>query len=172
MMAQEPTQLVPIEYNIRGALGLRLFITAMPGLAVQVALDSDQGDLALLVEVLYTDEGPAFSSVEEAGMLDKFEAEELAKVVLKKLGEVSPFYGRVDVRKWEDALMKGAEHPSNMGISIAMWECSDLMVIGEELHRTFRPDRYYGIPVSRLADCQRMAFSAACKVINGIAKKD
>lgn len=162
----------PIDYKIRGTPDLALFVVPLSGLQLRVAMDSPSKELAIIVAALHLEDGPAFSSVQEAGMLDKFESDELSEKVAKKLREISPIYGMSPMSKWEEALKKGAEHPSNLGTSIAMWECADLMLIGDELHRTFRVDRYYGIPVNRLSDGQRMAFSSACKVINGIAKKD
>lgn len=159
----------PLAYRIRCAPAVPLLVRALSGAEEAEALDlaadgpeemrASRAELEILARVLWTPSGPAFDDVSMLGRLPESEVATLAREAFAALNRIAPRYGRADLGAWKLALEKGARHPSNFSMVLAMAECWDPVPLTKA--RLPHPERYWGVPVRELLDGHWMIFRAA-----------
>ncbi len=190
MKAQGPPRDVPPERLFRVLLGrprpvwpISLRFDYAPELALSVralTATEDEGardlDLELPEDVrraqwvtrtvaasLLVDGAPAFSSPEEVEGFSDAEIVAMASSVLDALAVVSPSYSRSDTVAWASYLQRGATHPTNTSLFMAIGAGAFEQGIRGSWFRFAWTD-FFGMPAIDLTDGQRMAYEAARKV--------
>jgi len=165
MLAARPVAMVALEYKIPGT-SFQLCVRAIRNIdefrimdecsALPEEVRSSHRDAMVICASLLIDDAPAFSDVEEVGLLSELEIRELGTEVELARSLICPSYLRSNVVAWGNHLREGAGHYSNLLESCLMADC----VIDSKR----RPEMYFGGLVSDLTDGQKMAFTAACEV--------
>jgi hypothetical protein len=114
----------------------------------------------LIAAALCDQHGAPLLSYEQSGRMTVGEAQALGGAVIDGLERISPAYWRSNIDAWAAALKRGAQHHTNIGATIQIGQCHDI-VSGMSIGTSARPDRYFGKPVIHLTDGQLMAFAAA-----------
>jgi hypothetical protein len=125
----------------------------------------------LISRALLTDDGPAFATAADVGVLMDFEAMALARDVRAVLDVISPTYARCDVGEWAAALKQGANAGLNWAETLALGGCVDVAYGFSSGRLIERPDRYFGVPLADMTDGQWMAYRAALDIVEGLRKK-
>ena len=115
----------------------------------------------LIAAVLLADGRPAFTDADAVGGLTEHEIAALGDAVVKAAHVVSPMRNKVDLAAWDDALQKGARHPQNIGVTMAIAAATEPLVAPQKLLRLSAPERYFGAPIADLTDGQLLAYYAA-----------
>lgn len=166
-LSKQPRIRRPLTYRIKGAEQIELSVESMSSSELAFLLDDAKDKpSAIVCASLLADGTRAFNSPEEIFRLHKEEVAMLYGEVADILSRISPMYTSSDTAAWKRVLKKGAMHPSNMGIVLAMSECVDIVVGAQTTIQVGRPDRYYGIPQMKMSDGQRMAFAAAKELLD------
>lgn len=148
-MLEFPRQTAPMTYRVMGAEHIELSVRAplwLAEMACKTAFD-------LVVECLMASGAKAFCSVAELEQLPESEVMALAVAVIEALNRVAPSQRRSDMSAWDVRLQEGARHHENLLEALAMADAGAL-------------DRYFGCPVRELTTGHRMAYGAACYVVN------
>lgn len=164
LLIRRPRPFMKIDHKIYMLEKFELWAHALTSEEIHRA-DDDGGVHEVAARSIHCDGELAFGSGEEIGSLESNECRFLMEAFGKSFQTICPALIATDAEPWKAALYEGAKSPSNFSVVIAMSECCDVAV-GSTLVRTPRSDRYYGVPLCDLTDGQRMAFSAANKLIN------
>lgn len=180
LLLQRPRAVAPLARRITGAEHVALRVRAISSLdeaAIADAAESagpnggSRASAEIIARALLTDDGPAFASASDVGVLMDFEAMALARDVRAVLDVISPTYVRSDVGAWAAVLKQGANAAMNWAETLAIGGCVDY-ALGFSMGRmTERPDRYFGLPLAEMTDGQWMAYRAALDVVEGLKKK-
>ncbi len=169
LLARHPER--PIATRVAG---VGLSVRAISSREEWEALDASQREEAeelrdsvlqreILFRVLRVGAGPAFSSIDEVGLLSDGVCEQLLRDVSAVLAIIGPTYARSDVDAWMRVLERGAE--ANAYEAIALASCVDVTMGYGVRSVTPRPDRYWGCAVGELLDGHWMAYRAARTVM-------
>lgn len=164
MLIRRPRPKIKIEHRIYLLSRFELWAHALTSEEVHRAID-EGGEHEVAARSIFCDGELAFNSGKEVGLLETMECRLLMSAFSRAFGAICPSLASQDAQLWKNVLSKGAKAPSNFSIVVAMSECCDVAT-GAGLIRNQRPERYYGLPMAELTDGQRMAFSAANKLVN------
>ena len=165
-----------LDYKIKGAEDVELAVRALSSHEFYTATDRAKSSAFrpayIVTASLLADGEKAFSEPEDIFGLAQEEVSALFAAVAVALAKISPLYSLIDYPVWNSKLQEGALHSSNLSTALAMSECVDIVAGPSSTIVVPRPERYYGLPVSKLSDGQRMAFNAARKSIDDFRKTE
>jgi hypothetical protein len=170
MLIRRPRPKIRIDHRIYLLGRFELWAHALTSEELNRAMD-EGGIHEVAARSIFCNEELAFNSGEEIRLLETTECGLLMDAFAKAFGVICPSLVNQDSNLWRVAMSKGVQAPSNFSIVVAMSECCD-MATGVSLIRNPRPERYYGLPMAELTDGQRMAFSAANKLVNDQIEAD
>lgn len=166
VLARAEGPLWPLAHRVFEAPHIPLFVRGLRGEDVQDIYD-DASDsaapimaeaMALVPLALCTATGGPVMSREDFGMLSEPSAVALLRAVREALNIVSPLMTHIDVKAWTRELDKGAS--KNIPLALRMFGTCDI-VVGGNVVRVPRPDRYWGKPTAMLTDGQILVYRAA-----------
>jgi len=166
LITRRPYPVAPIGVRIRGAESIALSVRAITWseeVEVRDFCSEKENSLALayISKCLMADGEQAFSSYEEASMLNESEISRLEPDVVNALSRICPSFFRSDCEAWLSALYAGAKDFSNIHAVLLASSCLEDGMSGSAT----RPDRFYGMPLLELTEGHVLAFRSACKVI-------
>jgi hypothetical protein len=157
----------PLSFQFRSIEHEPLSVVALTAREISEAYD-DHGDGALVILMARSLHagGPfrLFDDPDEARDLPEPEVQMALQAWAPVWFAISPTYGRCDAVAWTARITEGARHPSNGTASLLMGESYATADYGKYTRMTDRPERYYGLPASKLTDGQLMCFRAARKI--------
>lgn len=166
MQLRFPRPIVDIPYRLPCAAHLQLAVRALTWHEESESIDalrsgpeelrSSRALDQLIVHALLVNGKRAFSNKTELRGLQEQEATDLGMAVLGGLNIISPSYTRHDSFAWHIAFSQGFQHPSNGG---------EVHWIGQN------PRAYFGMPIAKLTDGQRMVMIAAVEIYRAARKR-
>jgi hypothetical protein len=157
LVVVEPFQ--PVSFRFSAAEDIELTVKAAHSSVWAEAARLNQ-PAHLVASVLYTADGDkVFRNAREAGLLSQAEFRSLLTVVVEALDVIGPTMKRVDWRAWERVLVDGARSCGFESSSLA--HCVDHYSTPTVYGVTPRPDRYWGLPLSKLLDGHWLVFWAS-----------
>lgn len=114
----------------------------------------------LVASVLYTADGDkVFRNAREAGLLSQAEFRSLLTHIIDALDVIGPTMKRIDWRAWERVLVEGARACGFESTTLS--HCVEHYSTPTMYGITPRPDRYWGLPLSKLLDGHWLVFWAS-----------
>jgi hypothetical protein len=178
LLLQRPRPRWPLSFRAAAAPHIALHAVALRGAELQGLIDEATHlkapeartahlGLEVMARTLWTAEGPAFRSADEAGAFLEGDAALLRGELAAALAIIGPTFARSDTRAWARILRKGAEHRSNIDEALLAASAVDLGVFGGFVQR---PDRYFGVALAEITDGQLMAYRAARALLSDLQK--
>jgi hypothetical protein len=150
----------PLSFAQSIALEVRALRSAEEGLARDASGEGGRGLLeGIVAAAVFADGARVFASARDVGVMLEPDFDALGRNVFAALEVCSPTYGRCDAIAWDEALKRGARHPSNYGATRLLAAAFDWTGGGEQ------PERYFGVPMNDIADSAIMAYRAAVGVV-------
>lgn len=169
LLLRRPRPVLPLAFRFPFAPDLALSVRGLTAYEDACIGDVDPDDPTrksvigrrVIAAMLLADGAPAFAGPEAVGGLTEYEIAAVGSAVAEAAAVVSPMRRRVDRDAWDTALQRGAVHPSNIGLTVAVASASEALIAPRALIHVAAPERYFGAPIADITDGQLLAYYAA-----------